>query len=634
MGNKSSVKERDSDKQYSQTIKSLKPCIHHQAKRSKFAGPKHILIEYDSAVDNLPVLSMKGIIGTQIDETKSGDQIDPTKQDDLYGQRIVLMHIDNRWKGQCQVNQDDSKLDTDTFCCWYLRLKHQSFPSKKKNLGRQYDLHFLQIHDGKTLLITFRLTLLSAESSEFMMSPDSNYLLCFGQGCHFIKLPNIYNDISQYKLWTIQDINRHYKCNKKNVRNLFEFQSFPTISVAHFIDDHRLLYSEYYDRSTGVLPSEQAFSLLDLRQINEQNSASCKSLGIFGHQDQYVTSGYGLVVFSSRKYTKHAPNHLIADQSVGISNPWWIYKAQSVEISNHLWIYKVHGNRATMIGHNYSLKEPIQTQSRTLRENTQIVKREYDGMHKDKYWLIAFVGTITSRQHGVHDIHIFDIPSCTLTWVISGHRFELGLVDRAGLRFIADKRPRYKRFRLYCCSYGIVVFRTLVQQYGASDRRIEADFALHPVPFWDHEQIRKLLQPHVLFVSELVDIIMSYSGSRSVEDQEITSHLRYIPATALTQSDGLGGFVLMAPYWDKQQIEAMSAAFKNGDQSLKKDSKHLILRGSWDQLMMHQYPPSGNSSPFAKGYSSKEKQSVPRNPFDDVLLERGSYLHLVHQLLG
>ena len=88
--------------------------------------------------------------------------------------------------------------------------------------------------------------------------------------------------------------------------------------------------------------------------------------------DQYVTSGYGLVAFTSGKWTKYAPNHLIADESA--------------EKLNHLWIYSVDAkgtnDRARLIGHNYSLKDKLRTHWRTFRKNMQIVKREFDGMNR------------------------------------------------------------------------------------------------------------------------------------------------------------------------------------------------------------------------------------------------------------
>jgi len=232
-----------------------------------------------------------------------------------------------------------------------------------------------------------------------MISPDSNYLLCFGQGCHFLKLPDIYHDIQRnHKLSSISEIEKYYRCNARNVRNLFDFQSFPTISVVHFIDDHRLIFAEYYDSTIGIVPSEQELYLLDLNKISTENRSSCKSLGIFGHQDQYVTSGHGLIAFSSGKYTKYAPNHLIKGNNASSSS--------TVETKNHLWIYKVNDiggkSGSKLLGHNYILQEKVKTHWRAFHQNMQIVKREYDGMNVDQYWLIAF-------NRGAQKINIFDV---------------------------------------------------------------------------------------------------------------------------------------------------------------------------------------------------------------------------------
>ena len=444
-----------------QVLKETQPCIHHEATNPKLEGSKHFLIQYSSAVETVPFLSTDGMIGAEInenqsfhddrkqtdDDSKTNGSAKPNEYDLFmnptmsYIGDVILLHVDNRWKSK---SSDPEQGRCDTFCCWYLRQ------------GTPYLLHYLQMKDGNTLFITFKLTIFfnfaklsnpqgGARYHDFQISPDSNYLLCFGQGCNFIKLPDIYNDIQQHKLWTIQDINRHYECNKKNVRSLFEFQSFPTISVAHFIDDHRLLFAEYYSISSEFELSEQELFLLDLRKINEQNMTSCKSLGIYGHQQQYVTSGYGLIVFCCGKYTKYAPNHLIGDESA--------------EKSNHLWIYKVN-DRGTLIAHNYSLKKKVRRRWNQFHRNTQIVKRKYDDLNADKYWLIVF-------DSNNAQIHIFDIPPSTLTWTIPVDRFNL-TIDLEPEPY--SQHPRDGRFHIdneygggmtiYCCNYGLVVRRT------------------------------------------------------------------------------------------------------------------------------------------------------------------------------
>lgn len=234
-------------------------------------------------------------------------------------------------------------------------------------------------------------------------------------------------------------------------------------------------------------------------------------------------------------------------------------------------------------------------------------------MNRDKYWLIGFVGT-NGGNLAPTQIHIFDVPSCTLTWVIKMSRFDFNNMNGSNFKYL----------RFYCCSHGIVLVRTGMQYYGTNNSRSEADFALHPVPFWDHEQIRKLLRPHVVFVSELVDIIMSYSGSPSIENEEITSHLRYIQSNALAQSDGLEAFVVMASYWDKQQLERMGQTLRKSESGKIGEMRHLIFRSSWDQLLRHQHPPSAVNTPFRAPHEW--------NPFDDdTLVERGTYLHLAHQ---
>ena len=50
----------------------------------------------------------------------------------------------------------------------------------------------------------------------------------------------------------------------------------------------------------------------------------------------------------------------------------------------------------------------------------------------------------------------------------------------------------------------------------------------------------------------------------------------------------------------------------------KGDFRHLIFKADWEQLMQHQHAPSFNIQ-------------VKPNAFEDTLIEKGSYLHLVHQ---
>ena len=69
--------------------------------------------------------------------------------------------------------------------------------------------------------------------------------------------------------------------------------------------------------------------------------------------------------------------------------------------------------------------------------------------------------------------------------------------------------------------------------------------------------------------------------------------------------------------------------------------KHVIFRANWEQLMMHQYPPGiveNEVNPFTKVDDHHATHSIPINlkkaalhSFDDLLTERGSYLHLVQQ---
>ena len=198
-------KNKDPEGLYARAIQSAKPCIHYTAKHPKLKGKKHILIEYDSAVDTVPLLSMDGMIGAEINELKMYgteiknelDQFMDTSRS--YVGNVVLLHVDNRWKSSCCSDHEIRQRSGNTFCCWYLRATQLQYPSGQRMLGSQYALHYLQIMDAETLFITFRLTLLSDFKSndnnknvkyhDFMMSPDSNYLLCFGQGCNFIKLP-------------------------------------------------------------------------------------------------------------------------------------------------------------------------------------------------------------------------------------------------------------------------------------------------------------------------------------------------------------------------------------------------------------------------------------------------------------
>jgi len=203
------------------------------------------------------------------------------------------------------------------------------------------------------------------------------------------------------------------------------------------------------------------------------------------------------------------------------------------------------------------------------------------------------------------------------------HRFATEL-DHTSFRV-----DSYGGSRMYCCSEGIVVMRTGIRMYGATERkRSDGDFALHPVPFWDHEQIRKYLRPHLSFVSGLVDVILSYFPTPSLDSEPITSHLRYIQSNALALYDGLEGFVVMASYWDKQQIEKMETLSKgntvgintSGSERDKSegDQRILVVKARWDELIEHQHAPSDVSDGDPSTFTA--------------LSDKGTWLHLAHQL--
>jgi len=282
----------------------------------------------------------------------------------------------------------------------------------------------------------------------------------------------------------------------------------------------------------------------DLKNMKNPNTNVDIGGALFGNQEQYVTSGHNLVVFTSGEFTKYAPSQ-------------WVDK--DVKTKNHLWIYKIDQRlQAKVIGHNYALGFRLKSTWRYLSKHDgegQLVSREFQGIHKNKYWLIAFAYSDSgSIRQG--DIVIFDVPSCALIWTLSRERFELSIGTRRSDKLVPCYSPP-----VYVCSYGIVLKREYNRSHYGLDnrsvhRRSEADFALHPVPFWDYEIMIKFLQPHVEYIGGIIDVILAYAvDPSSLNNAPISSNLRYIHSNAIVMSDGLDNFVVMASYWNKKQLK-------------------------------------------------------------------------------
>ena len=624
----------DLSKQYEKIFKLRQPCTRYVAEHPKLNITKHFLIQLESVLDEIPSVISGDLIGAEIDESicgfKSCQKNEVEQFMDIgksYISKVILLNVDNRWKNNKNFsNENKDKI----LCVWYLQRENINFPNVQKKLGGIYNLHYLQIVNDKTIFITFKLIILSKRHPKsFLISPDCNYLLIFGEGCNFFKLPDIYNDIIKNKLFTIKEIECYYKCNMENKNNLFLFQTYPTISMAHFIKDDLLICVDHYYSDVGLVPSDQSLYLLDLKTTTRQNNKKrlikcCDNSDIFGNQEQYITSGQGLIAFSCGPHTKYAPNHLIKDKSISPKN--------------HLWIYKIDDNHKTkVIGHNYSLQFRIKSDWRGIQqnnENSQIIKREFDGINKGKYWLIVFANNHckidninTNISKG--DILIFDIPSCILIWIIPNSRFKLKISNRSYFSAF-----RYC-IKIYVCSYGIVLMRKGSRNYGSNNTREEADFALHPVPFWDHEQLTKLLQPHVEFIYPLIDIILSYIVNPSLNETKVLSNLRFIQSNCLAVSDGFGSFIVMSSYWNRKQLKRIRKTVSdnnmlNGidlykkyenDPNIKIKYNHVLFKVSWAQLMEFHHEPNPNQSQF-------DQESI------NFVDENGSFLNFCHQFFS
>eukprot|EP01084_Bolivina_argentea_P004606 8766_1 len=584
MGNKSNTINNepvDLESEYQKVYKSEQPCFKYIAKHPKLNVPKYFMIKLESVTSTISSISLTGIIGVEIDEKTLGvpcsnnELIQFLNSDKSFMSKIILMNVDNRWK-KYKHNNEKNENDS-TLCCWFLNKTNLNFKHKDTHLGGIYNLHYIQVIKNKTLLITFKLIILSCRHpKEFIISPDSNYLLIFGEGCHFLTLPNIYSDIINNKLKTENEIKQFYQCNKNEtdetnieIKNkLFEFQTYPTISMSHFINDHLLICVDYYDSNIGIVPSEQKFYLLDLYKPNTNQLIK---VDIFGNQDQFVTCGQGLIIFSSGKYTKYSPKHLIKN----------IYGNERENAQCHLWIYQIYSDyNSKVIGHNYKLESRLQANWKRIKQTdkcSQIVCREFDGMNVNKYWFI----------HLSYNIKIFDIPSCNLTWIIPNHKFNFSLTKR-----FYD----FYSSRIYTCSYGIVLIRTIERDYGYHSNREESDFALHPVPFWDYEILSKLLIPYVEYINVLTHIILSYVINVSLDKSNVTSHLRYIESNCLVVENGLKSVIIMAPYWDKKQINNIKTNMKScygkrNDLNENNQYKYVLFKANWANLMEYQYPP-------------------------------------------